>query len=111
MNDTGGGIGRVQGLLGGRGDNFTWRGDVGVAISACVHVVRFGRLLKEGEGLAGGAHRAVAQVCGRATGRGADGWGRWAENARVRGRARESAVRASPPVSGRGRAGRLGLVG
>jgi hypothetical protein len=50
----------------------------------------------------------------RAMGRGADGWGSRAENARSCGQARESADRAGPPVSGRGHAsarGPLGLVG
>jgi hypothetical protein len=107
MNEAGGGSGRRQGLQGGQGGGFTRRGDVGMAISACVRVVRSGGQLKEG-GLAGRARRLVAQARGRATGRGADGWGRQAENAHAHGRARESADRASPPVYWRGREGARG---
>jgi hypothetical protein len=110
MNEAGG-SGRVQRLQGGRGGGFTWRGDVGATVSACVRTVRSGTRLKGGEGLAGGSvgrwHRCT-------TGRGADRWGRRAKDARVHGRARESADRADPPVSGRGRADaceRTGLSG
>jgi hypothetical protein len=59
-------------LKGGRDGGFAWRGDVGAAVSACMRTVRAGRWLKEGEGLAGGARRAVTQACEYATGRGAD---------------------------------------
>jgi hypothetical protein len=83
---------------------------MGATVSAGVRAVRSIGRLKEG-GLAGGARRAMTQACGRAMGRGADGWGRRAENARAHGRARESADRAGSPVSGRGRTGVLGLVG
>jgi hypothetical protein len=59
-------------LKGGRDGGFAWRGDVGTAVSACMRTVRAGRWLKEGEGLAGGARRAVTQACECATSRGAD---------------------------------------
>lgn len=48
---------------GGRGNGFAWRGDIGVAVSACLHAARSGGRLKEG-GLSGGARRAVTQACG-----------------------------------------------
>jgi hypothetical protein len=62
----------MQGLQGGLGHGFAWRGDVGMAVLACMCVVWSGERLKEGEGLSGGARRALAQAHERATGRGAD---------------------------------------
>jgi hypothetical protein len=48
-------------------------GDVGAAISTCVHAVRAGeRLKEEGEGLASGARGTVAQTRERITGQRAD---------------------------------------
>jgi hypothetical protein len=62
----------VQGLEGGRDGSFARRGNVGAAVSTCVCAVHASRRLKEGEGLAGGARRAVTQARERATGRGAE---------------------------------------
>jgi hypothetical protein len=109
MNEEGGEWARA-GTSRGLGRRFRMerqRGRGGLGVRACGML----GMAVEGMGkLAGGARRAVAQAHGRATGRGVDGWGHWAENAWMRGRARESADRAGSSVSGRGRAGGLGLV-
>jgi hypothetical protein len=55
-------VGACRGSMGGWGDGFARRGDVGTAVSAGVRTVRSGGWLKEGEELAGGARRAMAQV-------------------------------------------------
>ena len=48
-------------------------GDIGAAISACVHAVHAGeRLKEEGEGLASGAHGTAAQTRECITGQSAD---------------------------------------
>jgi hypothetical protein len=77
-----------------------------------------GQAVEGGEALAARTRWAVAQPRGCATGKGADGWGHREEalpgEAWAHGRARESADRAGPPVSGRwstGARGGLGLVG
>jgi hypothetical protein len=58
---------------GGQGAGLELGGDVGAAISACVHAVRAGERLKaEGEGLASGARGTVAQTRERITGQSAD---------------------------------------
>jgi hypothetical protein len=68
---------RVSGCAGtcrgGQGAGLELGGDVGAAISACVHAVRAGeRLKEEGEGLASGAHGTAAQTRERIMGRSAD---------------------------------------
>jgi hypothetical protein len=48
-------------------------GDVGAAISACVHAIRAGERLKEGgKGLASGARRTEAQTREHTTGQSVD---------------------------------------
>jgi hypothetical protein len=86
---------------------------VGAAVSACMDVVHSGGRLKEG-GLAGGAHRAVAQEHGHAMGRGANGWGRRAETrgrADERGRAPTGRAHRSGGEGAQARTSGLGLVG
>jgi hypothetical protein len=56
----------------GQGAGLELGGDVGVAISACVRAIRPGKRLKEGEGLASGAHGIAAQTCERIMGQSTD---------------------------------------
>jgi hypothetical protein len=67
-------VGTCSDFKGGHGCGFAWGGDMGTSVSVCVHVAHTDGRLEEG-GLPSGAHRVVAQTRGRATGRGADGWG------------------------------------
>jgi hypothetical protein len=45
---------------------------MGAAVSACLRAVRAGERLKEGRGLASGAHGTATQTRERTTGQGAD---------------------------------------
>jgi hypothetical protein len=57
-------VGTCRDFKGDRGGSFTRRGDIGEAISAGMRAFRSSGRLKEGGGLADGAHRVVAQTCG-----------------------------------------------
>jgi hypothetical protein len=57
---------------GGRGAGLELGGDVGATISTCMRAVHAGKKLKEGEGLASGAHGTAVQACEHTTGQSAD---------------------------------------
>jgi hypothetical protein len=64
-------VGACGDLRRGSRRRFGSRGDVGMAVSACVRVVHAGERLKEGRGkLASRAHRTATQTRERATGQG-----------------------------------------
>jgi hypothetical protein len=96
---------------GGQGAGLELGSDVGTAISACVHAVRVGERLKEGEGLASGAHGTEAQTREHTTGQSAD-MVTPQNSEKERGReARVGADRRGPPVRDQGHARAAGLSG
>jgi hypothetical protein len=115
MSEAGGSWGCAGTCRGGRGAGLELGGDVGAAISACVHVVRVGKRLKEGEGTGELGPWTAAQTCEHTTGQSADKVTPQ-NNERERGRqARVGTDRRGPPIRDRGRVGagtreRLGLV-
>jgi hypothetical protein len=73
MSEVGGRWGCAGTCRGGRGAGLELGGDVGAAISACVHAIRAGERLKEGgKGLASGARRTEAQTREHTTGQSVD---------------------------------------
>jgi hypothetical protein len=107
-------VGACSDFKGDQGGGFARGGDMGTTVLACVRATRTDGRLEKG-GLPSGARRAVAQTRGRATGKGANGWGPMSrERMGVRtckGRRRLGGPAGQREIGAGARGGEVGLVG